>query len=113
MQPQPREPWEDAFDESWDDAYCVDCLRGSWKREHIKSFIRKTILADREKTMAVLREAVKNAKIAKENYEVFEAMQEALGTDAASWSRGFFEKENLALEAIDTYATSLRTSRGE
>ena len=25
------------FDEKYKDTYCVDCLRGSWKRDHIKS----------------------------------------------------------------------------
>lgn len=34
-----REQIEKSFDERYEDAYCVDCLRGSWKRDHIKSFL--------------------------------------------------------------------------
>ena len=56
------EDWEKVFDEKYKAAYCVDCLRGTWKRDHIKDWIRAEIKKEKDLSITKAQEILEQIR---------------------------------------------------
>lgn len=114
MQPQPRDPWNDSFDNEFG-------LRGVYEvmerlgpsvpvdiSAEVKSFIHKTILQDREKTVAVLRENLYKLNFSDEPFT--KKVSEECGR--TGWSLGVRDT-TIILHAFDTASKLLTPAREE